>query len=246
MRLKDKVALVTGGGQGIGKVTCLTFAREGASVAVCDINLETAQAVATEIEAAGGKAKAFQVNVAKGDSVEAAVQGITEWAGGVDILINNAGITRDSRLEKMTEEQFDAVIAVNLKGVYLCTKACVPSMIARGGGAIVNTASIVGVYGNFGQTNYVATKAGVIGMTKTWARELGSKKIRVNAVAPGFTATEMITTVPEKVLDDVRSKNCLRRLGEPQDIANAFLFLCSDESSYITAQTLLVDGGQTW
>lgn len=246
MRLKDKVALVTGAGQGIGKVTALTFAREGALVAVADINLETAQKVAAEITEAGGKALAVQIDVSKSPSVEAAVQAVTEWAGGVDILINNAGITRDARLMKMTEDQFDAVIAVNLKGVYLCTKAVVPSMTARGGGAIVSTASIVGVYGNFGQTNYVAAKAGLIGMTKTWARELGPSKIRVNAVAPGFTATEMITTVPEKVLDDVRAKNCLRRLADPQDIANAFLFLSSDEAGYVTAQTLLVDGGQIW
>lgn len=246
MRLANKVAFVTGAGQGIGKVTALTLAREGAAVAVADINLETAQKVAAEINEADGKALAVQIDVSKTASVEAAIQAVIEWAGGVDILINNAGITRDARLVKMTEDQFDAVIAVNLKGVYNCTKAVVASMTARGGGAILNTASIVGVYGNFGQTNYVAAKAGVIGMTKTWARELGPSKIRVNAVAPGFTATEMITTVPEKVLDDVRSKNCLRRLADPQDIANAFLFLASDEASYITAQTLLVDGGQIW
>jgi len=159
MRLENKVALITGAGQGIGKVTALTFAREGALVAVADINLETAQKVAAEINEAGGKALAVQIDVSKSPSVEAAVQAVTDWAGGVDILINNAGITRDARLVKMTEDQFDAVIAVNLKGVYLCTKAVVASMTARGGGAIVSTASIVGVYGNFGQTNYVAAKA---------------------------------------------------------------------------------------
>jgi 3-oxoacyl-[acyl-carrier protein] reductase len=243
MRLKDKVALVTGGGQGIGKLIAQTFAREGARVAVADINMANAQAVAAEIEGTGAQAKAIHLDVSRGDSVEAALQAITDWAGGVDILANNAGITRDSRMLKMTEDQFDAVISVNLKGVWLCAKACAASMVARGGGSIVNTASVVGIYGNFGQTNYVAAKAGVIGMTKTWARELGPSGIRVNSVAPGFTATEMIATVPEKVLDGVRERTPLRRLAQPEDIANAFLFLASSESSFITGITLSVDGG---
>jgi 3-oxoacyl-[acyl-carrier protein] reductase len=243
MRLKDKVALVTGGGQGIGKITAQTFAREGARVVVADINMANAQAVAAAIEQADGQAKAVFLDVSRGESVEAALQAVTNWAGGVDILINNAGITRDARMQKMTEDQFDAVISVNLKGVWLMAKACTPLMIARGGGAIVNTASVVGLYGNFGQTNYVAAKAGVIGMTKTWARELGPSGIRVNAVAPGFTSTDMISTVPDKVLDSVRERTPLRRLGRPEDIANAYLFLASDESSFITGVTLSVDGG---
>lgn len=243
MRLKDKVALITGAGQGIGKLTALAFAREGARVAVADINMTAAQAVAAEIEQADGQAKPIFLDVGRSESVDAALQAITNWAGGVDILINNAGITRDSRMQKMTEDQFDAVIGVNLKGVWLCAKACVPSMVARGGGAIINAASVVGIYGNFGQTNYVAAKAGVIGMTKTWARELGPSGIRVNAVAPGFTSTDMIATVPDKVLDSVREKTPLRRLGRPEDIANAYLFLASDESSFITGITLSVDGG---
>jgi 3-oxoacyl-[acyl-carrier protein] reductase len=243
MRLKDKVALVTGGGQGIGKLTAMTFAREGARVAVADINMSAAQAVAAEIEQADGQAKAVFLDVSRNESVEAALQALTNWAGGVDILINNAGITRDARMQKMTEDQFDAVINVNLRGVWLCAKACTPSMIARGGGAIINAASVVGLYGNFGQTNYVAAKAGVIGMTKTWARELGPSGIRVNAVAPGFTSTEMIATVPEKVLESVRERTPLRRLGKPEDIANAYLFLASDEAAFITGVTLSVDGG---
>lgn len=243
MRLKDKVALVTGGGGGIGKLTAMTFAREGARVAVADINMAAAQATAAEIERADGQAKAVFLDVSRGESVDAALQAIMNWAGGVDVLINNAGITRDARMQKMTEDQFDAVISVNLKGVWLCAKACVPSMIARGGGAIVNTASVVGLYGNFGQTNYVAAKAGVIGMTKTWARELGPNGIRVNAVAPGFTATEMLATVPEKVLESVRERTPMRRLGKAEDIANAYLFLSSDEASFITGVTLSVDGG---
>ena len=243
MRLKDKVALITGGGQGIGKLTALTFAREGALVAVADINMSAAQAVATEIERADGHAKPIFLDVSRSESVDAAIQAIINWTGGIDIVVNNAGITRDSRMQKMTEDQFDAVINVNLRGVWLCAKACVPSMISRGGGAIINAASVVGLHGNFGQTNYVAAKAGVIGMTKTWARELGPNGIRVNAVAPGFTATEMLATVPDKVLESVRERTPLRRLGKPEDIANAYLFLASEEASFITGVTLSVDGG---
>ncbi|MCX7789899.1 MAG: 3-oxoacyl-ACP reductase FabG [Chloroflexaceae bacterium] len=243
MRLKDKVALITGGGQGIGKVTALTFAREGARVAVADINMANAQAVAEEIVRNDGQAKAVFLDVSRAESVEVAVRTTVEAFGRIDILVNNAGITRDARMQKMTEDQFDAVINVNLKGVWLCAKAVVPIMIANGGGSIINAASIVGIHGNFGQTNYVAAKSGVIGMTKTWARELGPSHIRVNAVAPGFTATEMIATVPEKVLESVRERTPLRRLGTPEDIANAYLFLASDEASFITGVTLSVDGG---
>ncbi len=243
MRLKGKVALITGAGQGIGKVTALTFAREGARVAVADINMANAQAVAEEIIRNDGQAKAVFLDVSRAESVEVAVRTTVEAFGRVDILVNNAGITRDARMQKMTEDQFDAVINVNLKGVWLCAKAVVPIMIANGGGAIINAASIVGLHGNFGQTNYVAAKAGVIGMTKTWARELGPSHIRVNAIAPGFTATEMIATVPEKVLESVRERTPLRRLGTPEDIANAYLFLASDEASFITGVTLSVDGG---
>jgi len=243
MRLKDKVAFITGGGQGIGKVTALTFAREGARVAVADINMANAQAVAEEIVRNDGQAKAVFLDVSRAESVEVAVRTTVEAFGRIDILVNNAGITRDARMQKMTEDQFDAVINVNLKGVWLCARAVVPIMIANGGGAIINAASIVGLHGNFGQTNYVAAKAGVIGMTKTWARELGPNHIRVNAIAPGFTATEMIATVPEKVLESVRERTPLRRLGTPEDIANAYLFLASDEASFITGVTLSVDGG---
>jgi 3-oxoacyl-[acyl-carrier protein] reductase len=243
MRLKDKVAFITGGGQGIGKVTALTFAREGARVAVADINMANAQAVAEEIVRNDGQAKAVFLDVSRAESVEVAVRTTVEAFGRIDILVNNAGITRDARMQKMTEDQFDAVINVNLKGVWLCARAVVPIMIANGGGSIINAASIVGLHGNFGQTNYVAAKAGVIGMTKTWARELGPNHIRVNAIAPGFTATEMIATVPEKVLESVRERTPLRRLGTPEDIANAYLFLASDEASFITGVTLSVDGG---
>jgi 3-oxoacyl-[acyl-carrier protein] reductase len=243
MRLKDKVALITGAGQGIGRSTALSFAREGAIVAVADINMTAATAVAEEITRADGRAKPLFLDVSRAESVEAAVRTLQESFGRVDVLVNNAGITRDARMQKMTEEQFDAVIAVNLKGVWLCAKAVVPLMSAGGGGSIINAASVVGLYGNFGQTNYVAAKSGVIGMTKTWARELGPSGIRVNAIAPGFIATDMIASVPEKVIDAVQERTPLRRLGRPEDIANAYLFLASDESGFITGHVLSVDGG---
>lgn len=243
MRLKDKVAFITGAGQGIGKMTALTFAREGAKVVVADIKQEGVDAAVAEIAANGGSALGVNVNVADAASVEAAVKKALEWGGKIDVLVNNAGITRDSRMVKMSEEQWDAVIAVNLKGVWLCTRAVAQHMVEQGSGSIVNTSSIVGVHGNFGQTNYAATKAGVIGMTKTWVRELGPKGIRVNAVAPGFTQTDMISTVPQKVLDDIAEKTPLRRLARPEDIANAYLFFASDDSSFVSGVVLQVDGG---
>lgn len=244
MRLKDKVAIVTGGGQGIGEVTALTFAREGAKVVVADMNEETAKQVVEKIKAAGGSALAVKVNVANAASVADLVKATVEFGGGrIDALVNNAGITKDSRLQKMTEEQWDAVINVNLKGVWLCGKAVGTIMAEQGGGSIMNASSIVGLYGNFGQSNYAATKGGVIAMTYTWSIELGPKGVRVNAVAPGFTMTPMLATVPEKVLDDIRGKTPLRRLGDPQDIANTYLFLASDESSFITGQVIAVNGG---
>lgn len=245
MRLSGKVALITGAGQGIGRATALLFGQHGAKVAVADINEEAAQATAQAIVDAGGEAKAFFMNVGQAASVEAAVKAVVEWAGRIDVLVNNAGITRDARMIKMTEEQFDAVINVNLKGVWLCTKYVAPIMIEQGGGSIINAASIVAFEGNFGQTNYVATKAGVIGMTKTWAREFGPSGIRVNAVAPGFTQTEMIAHVPAKVLEEFKGRTPLRRLGTVEDMAYAYLFLASDESSFITGEVLPVDGGLT-
>jgi 3-oxoacyl-[acyl-carrier protein] reductase len=245
MRLANKVALITGAGHGIGRITALTFAREGALVAVADINLTAAQAVADEITRADGRAKAVFLDVARAESVEVAIRTTYEWAGRFDILINNAGITRDARVQKLTEDQWDAVINVNLKGVWLCTKFAVPHMIAQGSGAVLNAASIVGLHGNFGQTNYAAAKSGVIGMTKTWARELGPSGIRVNAVAPGFIQTDMIAHVPEKVLETIQERTPLRRLGTAQDIANTYLFLASDEGGYITGSVISVDGGLT-
>ncbi len=244
MRLKDKVTIVTGGGQGIGQATCEIFAREGAKVVVADINDQAAHATAEKITAAGGQALAVYVNVTEQASVDAMVAKTLEWGGGrIDALINNAGITKDAQLVKMTEAQWDAVIAVNLKGVFLCGQAVAKVMREQGSGSIANATSIVGLYGNFGQSNYAATKGGVIAMTYTWSIELGPKGVRVNAVAPGFTETPMLESVPEKVLDDIRAKTPLRRLGKPEDIANAYLFLASDESSFVTGQVIAVNGG---
>lgn len=244
MRLKDKVTIVTGGGQGIGQATCEIFAREGAKVVVADINDQAAHATAEKITAAGGQALAVYVNVTEQASVDAMVAKTLEWGGGrIDALINNAGITKDAQLVKMTEAQWDAVIAVNLKGVFLCGQAVAKVMREQGSGSIANATSISGLYGNFGQSNYAATKGGVIAMTYTWSIELGPKGVRVNAIAPGFTETPMLESVPEKVLDDIRAKTPLRRLGKPEDIANAYLFLASDESSFVTGQVIAVNGG---
>jgi 3-oxoacyl-[acyl-carrier protein] reductase len=243
MRLQDKVAIVTGGGQGIGRATAITFAREGAKVVVADMNEQATKAVADEITSSGGQALPVVVNVTQSDSVDALVQATIDWGGTIDVLVNNAGITKDSRLQKMGEDAWDAVINVNLKGVWLCGKAASVKMLEQGSGSIINASSIVGRYGNFGQSNYAATKGGVIAMTQTWAIEMGPKGVRVNAIAPGFTMTPMLETVPQKVLDDISSKTPLRRLGTPEDIANAYLFLASDDSSFITGQVIEVSGG---
>ncbi|HHY61721.1 MAG: 3-oxoacyl-ACP reductase FabG [Bacillota bacterium] len=245
MRLDGKVAIITGSGRGLGKEAAFLFAEEGAKVVVCDINRQSAEEVALAIVDAGGEAMATMVDVTDSESVQRMVDAAMERFGTIDVLVNNAGITADAQLVKMTEDQWDRVIAVNLKGVYLCTKAVAPIMIAKGSGRIINTSSVVGIYGNFGQSNYVATKAGVIGMTKVWAKELGRKGITVNAVAPGFTMTEMMSTVPEKVLTGIRDRTPLGRLGEPRDIAYAYLYLASNEASFVNGATIQVDGGLT-
>ena len=246
MRLKDKVAIVTGGGRGIGRVTCLVFGREGAKVVVADVDEKATTDVAKEITDAGGQALAVTVDISKAESVQAMVAKAKEWGGSVDVLVNNAGITRDARLVKMTGDQWDAVINVNLKGTWLCGQVVAPIMVEQKSGSIINVSSIVGVYGNFGQSNYAATKAGVIAMAKTWARELGPSGVRVNAVAPGFIATEMVTTIPEKVIEDVKAKTPLRRLGQPEDMANIYLFLASEESSFVHGTVIQADGGISW
>jgi 3-oxoacyl-[acyl-carrier protein] reductase len=240
--LQDKVVVVTGAAAGIGFATARRFAAEGCRVASWDIR---------EGEAVPGGVFQ-QVDVTSAASVEAALQETVRRWGAVRVLVNNAGVLRDGQLVKfkdgaltgtMSDEQFDSVIGVNLRGVFVCTRAVSPSMIAAGGGAILNASSVVGLYGNFGQTNYVASKAGVIGMTRVWARELGRFGIRVNAVAPGFIATDMTKGMPPKVLDSMVAHTPLGRMGQPEDIANAYVWLASDAASFITGTVLSVDGG---
>jgi len=240
--LQDKVAIVTGAAAGIGKATARRFALEGCKVASWDVRQGEAEP--------GGIFQ--QVDVTSAASVGAAVEEVVARWGAVHVLVNNAGILRDAQLIKykegavtgmMSDEQFESVIGVNLKGVFTCTRAVVPRMIPAGGGVILNASSVVGVYGNFGQTNYVASKAGVIGMTRVWARELGKYHIRVNAVAPGFIATDMTKGMPEKVLQSMIDHTPVGRMGQPEDIANAYVWLASDAASFISGTVLSVDGG---
>ena len=249
MRLQGKVSLITGGAAGIGRATAERFIEEGAKVAICDVAEGAGKETARSL---GPQASFYKVDVTDRKAVQAWVDAVAAKFGRIDILVNNAGILRDSQLVKwkdgavvgqMAEADFDLVIAVNLKGTFNCTQAVVPYMIKQGGGVILNAASVVGLDGNFGQTNYVASKAGIIGMTKVWARELGRYKVRVNAVAPGFIATDILKSMPEKVLEAMKGRAPLGRLGEPSDIANAYLFLASEEAGFITGAVLRVDGG---
>lgn len=243
MRLKEKVAIITGGANGIGLAACHKFAEEGASVIMADFDEMAGKEQETACKEKGFAVSFMQVDVANRESVASLIEKTMELHGKIDILINNAGITKDATLLKMDPADFQRVLDVNLTGVFNCTQAAVPHMIKAGHGKIINTSSVSGVYGNFGQTNYAATKAAVIGMTKTWAKEFGRKGINVNAVAPGFTATAMVKKMPEKVIEQMASAVSLQRLGEPEDIANAYLFLASDESNYVHGHVLHVDGG---
>lgn len=243
MRIKDKVVLITGGGRGIGAETAKLMAKEGAKVVVCDRDAGAAEEVALAIRDAGGEAIGAPADVTDRGQVDGVVKAAIAKFGAIDVLVNNAGITQDATLAKMTEEQFDRVLNVNLKGVFHCTQAVLPFFIERGKGKIINASSVVGVHGNFGQTNYAATKAGVIGMTKTWAKELARKGITANAVAPGFILTDMTAAMPEKVLDMMKDKTPVGRLGQPGDVAKAYLFLASDDADFITGQVIGVDGG---
>jgi 3-oxoacyl-[acyl-carrier protein] reductase len=250
--LGGKVAIVTGAAAGIGRATALRFAREGCRVAGFDVDDARGQALVEAVAAAGGEGLFHRVDVAQSASVDAGVSAVVGRWGRIDVLVNNAGILRDAQLVKwkddapaasMSDEAWEAVIAVNLRGVFHGARAVVPHMIRGGGGVILNASSVVGLYGNFGQTNYVASKAGIIGMTRTWARELGRFKIRVNAVAPGYVGTEILKAMPQKILDNMIAHTPLGRIGEPEDIANAYAWLASDQASFVTGHCLSVDGG---
>ena len=242
MRLKDKVCIITGAARGIGKATAIKFSLNGAKVVICDLDDSVVQTAVRELSQYG-EVTGFAVDVTKPEEIRHMVEEVIQKLGKIDVLINNAGITADSTLMKMTAEQFDRVIDVNLKGTFNCTKEIAPAMIQGGKGKIINASSVVGLYGNFGQTNYAASKFGVIGMTKTWAKELGRKNINVNAVAPGFILTEMTMKMPENVLKMMKEKSPLNKLGTPDDVANVFMFLASDESDFIHGAVISVDGG---
>jgi 3-oxoacyl-[acyl-carrier protein] reductase len=250
--LRNKVVVVTGAGAGIGRATAMRFAEEGARIAAWDVSPKAATQLESAIRWAGGEGCFQAVNVTSADEVQSAAEEVLDRWQRIDVLINNAGIVRDAQLVKwngngpesmMSEENWDAVINVNLKGVFLTTRAVVPQMIRQRSGVILCAASVVGLLGNFGQTNYVASKAGVIGMTRTWARELGRYNIRVNAVAPGFIATEMVRAMPEKVLHSMIARTPLGRAGTPEDVANTYVWLASDQASFIHGTVISVDGG---
>ncbi len=245
MRFENKVVVITGGEAGIGKAAVEKFTREVAAVAIWDVNEVYGKELELLILNEGFAARFARVNTARYEEVERATQDVIKQFGKIDVLINNAGITRDANLQKMTPENWQQVLDVNLTGVFNCTKAVSANMIANNSGAIINTSSIVGLYGNYGQSNYAAAKSGVIGLTKTWARELGKYNITVNAVAPGFIATDMIATIPGKVIEAMKEKVPLKKLGTPEDVANVYAFLASREASFISGAVISVDGGLT-
>jgi 3-oxoacyl-[acyl-carrier protein] reductase len=236
--LESKIAVITGGGRGIGKATAQLFTNEGATVVIAEFDEVSGQSTANELGA-----HFIKTDISNEESVNALFNFVSSKFGQLDILVNNAGILADSTLKKLDSDSFDSVINVNLRGVYLCGRAAADIMIEQGSGVILNASSVVAHHGNFGQTNYVASKAGVIGITKVWARELGKDGIRVNAVAPGFIQTNMTAGMPEKVVNMMGDKVPLKRWGQPEDVANAYTFLASDEASYITGAVLNVDGG---
>ena len=244
-RLENKVSIITGAAQGIGLATALKFAKEGAVVVICDLKQEAIDEAVSQCRALSAQAVGYRMDVTQRSDVDAVVAKVKAQFGRIDVLVNNAGITQDARLVKMTIEQFDRVIDVNLRGVFHCTQAVADTMVAQGQGVVLNASSVVGIYGNFGQTNYAASKFGVIGFTKTWSRELGPKGIRVNAVAPGFVETPILATIPDNVLKDMESRVPLKRLGKPEEIANVYAFLASDEASYVNGAVIEVSGGIT-
>jgi 3-oxoacyl-[acyl-carrier protein] reductase len=243
-RLLGKVCIVTGAAQGIGLATARRFLEEGATVALCDIRRESVDAALEALQHLGN-VEGHVVDVTKRDQIDAMVDAVRTRHRAIDVLVNNAGITLDARLQKMDEDRFDRVIEVNLKGTFNCARAVVDTMVEQGRGVILNASSVVGIYGNFGQTNYAASKFGVIGFVKTWSRELGPKGIRCNAVAPGFIETPILRTIPDKVLQQMKERVPLRRLGTPEDVANVYAFLASDDASYINGAVIEVAGGLT-
>jgi 3-oxoacyl-[acyl-carrier protein] reductase len=245
MKLKGKVAVITGGAQGIGYATARKFLDEGASVALVDQSVEALQSARSSLKVNGEIIETFAVDVTRRDQLEEMVGQLRGRLGRIDVLVNNAGITLDARIQNMTDEQFDRVIDVNLKGTYNSSKAVLGPMLEQGSGVILNASSVVGLYGNFGQTNYAASKFGVIGFVKTWARELGPKGIRCNAVCPGFIATHILETIPQRVLSQLTDRVPLKRLGRPDEVANVYAFLASDEASYINGAVIEVAGGLT-
>jgi len=245
MRLQDKVSIITGSGRGIGRATALKFAAEGARTVVCDLDKESVDAVVAEIKATGGEACGYVVDVTDRGGIDAMVAGVKVGYGRIDTLVNNAGVVQDARMVNMTDEQFDKVIEVNLKGTYNCVKSVIDTMLMQQSGVILNASSIVGIYGNFGQTNYAASKWGVIGMAKTWAREFGPSGIRSNAVCPGMIETDIVKGIPDKVMQSIISRVPLGRLGKPEEIANTYAFLASDEASFINGAVIEVGGGGT-
>jgi 3-oxoacyl-[acyl-carrier protein] reductase len=245
MKLKGKVAVITGAAQGIGYATARKFLDEGAAVALVDLSADALQSARSSLKVNGEIIETFAVDVTRRDQLDEMVGQLRAGFGRIDVLVNNAGITLDARIQNMTDEQFDRVIDVNLKGTYNSSKAVLAPMLERGSGVILNASSVVGLYGNFGQTNYAASKFGVIGFVKTWARELGPKGIRCNAVCPGFIATHILETIPQRVLSQLTERVPLRRLGRPEEVANVYAFLASDDASYINGAVIEVGGGLT-
>jgi len=243
MKLKDKVAIVTGSARGIGRAIALELVRNGAKLVICDLNMDDIQIVVDQFTEMGGEAKGFVSNVTQAEDAQQLIDKTIEAFGKVDILVNNAGITRDNLLMRMKEDEWDAVIAVNLKGTYNCIRAIAKPFIKQRSGKIINLASVVGQIGNAGQVNYSASKAGVIGLTKSVAKELAARNVRVNAIAPGFIQTDMTANLTEKAKEELTNAIPLGKLGQPEDVAKVVLFLASDDAAYITGQVINVDGG---
>lgn len=245
MRLKGKISIITGAGTGIGEATAHKFAQEGAIPIVCDVNQEAIDRVVNALKSQGYESVGFLMDVNNRPQIAEVVAKVKALYGRIDVLVNNAGIVADAQLYKMTDESFDRVIDTDLKGVYNCARAVVNTMIEQKGGVILNASSVVGIYGNFGQTNYAASKFGVIGFVKTWSKELGKHGIRANAVCPGFVATHILDNMPEDVMKSIEAHVPLRRLAKPEEIANVYVFLASDEASYINGAAIEVTGGLT-